>query len=78
MAAAAAGPVYKLLGQKDLGVTEMPAPNTALIDGTIAFRQHDGGHSDAYDWPTFIEFASKYVGAEAHPPVAGKQIKPGI
>ena len=60
LAAAAAGPVYKLLGKKDLGVTEMPAPNVALIDGTIAFRQHDGGHSDAYDWPTFIQFASKY------------------
>ncbi|HVX83211.1 MAG TPA: acetylxylan esterase [Phycisphaerae bacterium] len=60
MAAVAAGPVYRLLGKKDLGVTEMPAPNTALIDGDIAFRQHDGGHSDAYDWPTFVEFASRY------------------
>jgi hypothetical protein len=62
MATAAAGPVYKLLGKKDLGVTEMPPPNTALIDGDVAFRQHDGGHSDAYDWPTFIQFASKYFG----------------
>jgi hypothetical protein len=69
MAAAAAGPVYKLLGKKDLGVTDMPAtPNTALIDGDVAFRQHDGGHSDAYDWPTFIQFASKYF---ATPAVAG-------
>ncbi|HVS71421.1 MAG TPA: acetylxylan esterase [Phycisphaerae bacterium] len=62
MAAVAAGPVYRLLGKKDLGVTEMPAPNTALIDGDIAFRQHDGGHSDAYDWPTFVEFARRYWG----------------
>ena len=77
MAAAAAGPVYKLLGKKDLGVTEMPAvPNTALIDGDVAFRQHDGGHSDAYDWPTFIQFASKYfattTAAAAMPPKAGE------
>src|SRR5262249_44815040 len=59
-AAAAAGPVYKLLGKKDLGTNEMPAPDVALIDGDIGFRQHDGGHSDAFDWPTFITFASKY------------------
>src|SRR5438067_1719308 len=33
-----AGPVYKLLGKKDLGTTEMPPQETALIDGDIAFR----------------------------------------
>jgi hypothetical protein len=60
MATAAAGPVYRLLGKKDLGVTDMPAPNTALIDGDLAFRQHDGGHTDALDWPTFVTFASRY------------------
>ncbi len=60
MAAAAAGPVYRLLGKKDLGAAEMPPPDTALIGGDIGFRQHEGGHSDAYDWPTFIVFASKY------------------
>jgi hypothetical protein len=61
MAVAAAGPVYVLLGKKSLDTNQMPtAPNKALIDGDIGFRQHDGGHSDAYDWPTFIQFASKY------------------
>ncbi len=60
MAAAAAGPVYKLLGKKDLGTTEMPQPNVALIEGDIAFRQHDGPHTDALNWPTFVEFASRY------------------
>jgi hypothetical protein len=76
MAAAAAGPVYRLLGKKDLGVTEMPAtPNTALIDGDVAFRQHEGGHSDAFDWPTFIQFASKYFAATT--PVGGVAPKPG-
>jgi hypothetical protein len=70
MAAAAAGPVYKLLGKKDLGTTEMPAPNVALIDGDIAFRQHEGGHTDALNWPTFITFASRYFTA---PPIASPQ-----
>jgi hypothetical protein len=34
----------------------MPPPLTPLIDGDIAFRQHDKGHTDAPNWPTFIEF----------------------
>ena len=61
MAAVGAGPVYKLLGKKDLGTTEMPPVDTALIDGDVAFRQHNGGHSDAFDWPTFIKFAGRYI-----------------
>jgi hypothetical protein len=60
MAAVAAGPVYKLLGEKDLGVTEFPKAETALIDGAIAFRQHSGGHTPVPNWPTFIEFADRY------------------
>jgi hypothetical protein len=57
-----AGPVYKLLGKQDAGTTEMPKPNVALIDGDVAFRQHEGGHTDALDWPTFLIFAQKYFG----------------
>jgi hypothetical protein len=60
MAAAAAQPVYALLGKKTMGTSEMPRPDVALIDGDIAFRQHEGGHTDALNWPTFIEFASRY------------------
>ncbi|HVN05840.1 MAG TPA: hypothetical protein VMT86_15570, partial [Bryobacteraceae bacterium] len=67
MAAAAAGPVYKLLGKKDLGTTEMPPIETALISGDIAFRQHSGGHTAGPNWPTFIEFASRYLKAPATP-----------
>jgi hypothetical protein len=63
LAAAGAGPVYKLLGKQDLGTTTMPAPNVPLIDGDVAFRQHEGGHTDALDWPTFVIFASKYFKA---------------
>jgi hypothetical protein len=61
MAAAAAGPVYRLLGKKDLGTTEFPPAGTTLIDGDIGFRQHLYGHTDAPNWPTFLTFASRYI-----------------
>jgi len=55
-----AGPVYKLLGKKDLGTTEFPPIETTLMDGDIAFRQHSGGHTTGPNWSYFIEFASRY------------------
>jgi (4-O-methyl)-D-glucuronate---lignin esterase len=61
LATAAAGPVYRLLGKKDLGTTEFPPIGTALIDGDLAFRQHDDGHSPAPNWPTFLKFADRYL-----------------
>jgi hypothetical protein len=61
LAAVAAGPVYKLLGKKNLGTSEFPPIETTLIDGDIAFRQHSGGHTPAPNWPTFLTFASRYV-----------------
>jgi hypothetical protein len=67
MAAAAAGPVYRLLGGKDMGTTEFPPIQTALIDGDIAFRQHSGGHTDAPNWPTFLSFADRYIKGPAAP-----------
>ena len=60
LAAAGAGPVYKLLGKKDLGATEFPPIETTLMDGDIAFRQHSGGHTPAPNWPTFLSFASLF------------------
>jgi len=61
MAAVAAGPVFRLLGKKDLGTTEFPPVETALIDGELAWRQHKGGHTTGPNWPTFILFASRYI-----------------
>jgi hypothetical protein len=61
LGAVGAGPVYKLLGKKDLGTTEFPAIETALIEGDIAFRQHTGGHTAGPNWPTFLMFASRYL-----------------
>jgi (4-O-methyl)-D-glucuronate---lignin esterase len=61
LAGVGAGPVYKLLGKKDLGTAEFPAQETALIDGEIAFRQHAGGHTTGPNWPTFLKFADRYI-----------------
>lgn len=63
LAAVAAGPVYRLLGKKDLGTTEFPPLETAVISGDLAFRQHNGGHTPAPNWPTFLNFASRYFEA---------------
>ena len=61
LAAAGAGPVYKLLGKKDMGTSEFPPIETALISGDVAFRQHSGGHTEAPNWPTFLTFADRYI-----------------
>jgi hypothetical protein len=60
LGAVGAGPVYKLLGKKDLGTTEFPPMETPLIAGDMAFRQHSGGHTTGPNWPTFLSFASHY------------------
>ena len=65
LAAVGAGPVYRLLGKRDLGTAEFPAIETPLIDGEIAFRQHSGGHTPAPNWPTFLKFASRYLKTES-------------
>lgn len=60
MAEVAAGPVYRLLGKKGLGVRVMPAMGTLLDSGELAFRQHFGGHTDGPNWPYFLLFAGRY------------------
>ena len=67
LAAAGAGPVYRLLGKKDLGTSEFPAIKTPLIEGDIAFRQHSGGHTPAPNWPVFLTFARRYIKVPAAP-----------
>ncbi|HEY4326918.1 MAG TPA: acetylxylan esterase [Mucilaginibacter sp.] len=67
MATVAAGPVFKLLGAKDLGVSndyhteKMPAVNVGMLDGELAWRQHDGGHTDAPNVKYFIAWADKFI-----------------
>jgi hypothetical protein len=69
LAAAGAGPVYKLLGKKDMGTIEFPPIETPLINGDVAFRQHTGGHTPAPNWPTFIAFAERYLKEPASAPL---------
>ena len=67
MAAVAAQPVFRLLGAKTLGVSDdyrkekMPAVNVGLLDGQLAWRQHDGGHTDGPNWKYFIPWADKFL-----------------
>jgi hypothetical protein len=67
MATVAAGSVYKLLGAKDLRVSndylteKMPPVLTGLLDGELAWRQHDGGHTDAPNFKYFIPWANKFL-----------------
>ena len=61
LAAVAADPVYELLGDPGLPTAEMPAPDVALTSGALAFRNHEGGHTPAPDWPVFYDWLSGYV-----------------
>jgi hypothetical protein len=67
MATVAAGPVFRLLGAHDIGDTndyhaaKMPPVNTGLLDGELAWRQHDGGHEDRSNMKYFIAWASKLM-----------------
>ena len=63
MAVIAAGPVFKLLGAKDLCVSndymkeKMPPVNKGMLDGELAWRQHDGGHTDTPNISYFIDWS---------------------
>jgi (4-O-methyl)-D-glucuronate---lignin esterase len=67
MAAIAAQPVFRMLGAKDLGRSDdyktekMPPVNVSLLDGQLAWRQHDGGHTDAPNWKYFIPWADRVL-----------------
>ena len=66
-ATVAAGSVFKLLGVKDIGVSNdymketMPPVLTGLLEGELAWRQHDGGHTDAPNFQFFIPWATKLL-----------------
>jgi hypothetical protein len=60
LAQVAAGPVYKLLGRKDLGVTSLPPLDTPVIDGDLGWHYHTGGHTATRaDWQAFMTFFAK-------------------
>jgi hypothetical protein len=75
MAAVLAGPAYRLLGKKDLGtpgdyLTDKMPPVNTLIGGELAWRQHDGGHTNIPNFPAFFEWAGRYI---TTPRAAGKK-----
>jgi len=39
----------------------MPPYNTSMLDGELAWRQHDGGHTDAPNMKYFIEWANRKI-----------------
>jgi lysophospholipase L1-like esterase len=67
MAAVAATPVYRLLGAEGLDVAgsyltaRMPPVNQGLLDGQLAWRQDDGGHTDAPNMKYFIGWADRFI-----------------
>lgn len=73
MATIAAGAAFKLLGTQDLGVSndymkeKMPSFNTGLLEGSLAWRQHEGGHTDAPNFKYFIPWANKLLQYERKP-----------
>jgi lysophospholipase L1-like esterase len=81
MAAVAAGPVFRLLGARDLGVSEdyrvaaMPPHGTGLLDGELAWRQHEGGHEDRSNMSFFLAWANRLLD-HAPPPVPADQPRP--
>jgi hypothetical protein len=68
MATVDAGRVFTLLGAKTIDAqdnyrtTQMPPVNQGLLEGQLAWRQHDGGHTDAPNMKYFIQWADKFIG----------------
>jgi hypothetical protein len=68
MATVDASRVFALLGAKGLQVegdyrtARMPEFNRGLLDGQLAWRQHDGGHTDAPNMKYFIQWADRLIG----------------
>jgi hypothetical protein len=52
-----------LLGARDLGRSDdflsekMPGVNVGLLEGALAWRQHEGGHTDEPNIEPFIRWA---------------------
>jgi hypothetical protein len=61
-------PGVTLLGTKGLGIegdyhtAKMPPVNDGLLTGQLAWRQHDGGHTDAPNMKYFIQWSDKLIG----------------
>lgn len=57
----AAGPVYRLLGKRDLGTDQMPPPDTP-IQTDVGYHLRTGKHDiTAYDWEQYLNFADRHL-----------------
>jgi hypothetical protein len=71
MAGILATPAYELLGKKGYGVNPAdyitaPMPEVQqLVGGELAWRQHEGGHTQAPNFPAFFEWIGAYIKAPA-------------
>ncbi|MBW4027822.1 MAG: acetylxylan esterase [Acidobacteria bacterium] len=72
MATVAASPVWTLLGAPGLSTDDldyqkakMPPVNDGLLGGKLAWRQDDGGHTDAPNVKYFSGWADKFIGYPA-------------
>ncbi len=67
MATVAASAVYRLLGVRGVGVrgnprtARMPPVNHGLLSGRLAWRQDDGGHTDAPNMKYFIAWVDRFI-----------------
>jgi hypothetical protein len=69
MATVDASRVWQLLDAKglegvegDYRTAKMPPVNQGLLGGKLAWRQDDGGHTDAPNMKWFLEWADKFIG----------------
>jgi hypothetical protein len=68
MATIDANRVWTMLGAKGMDISgdyktaKMPPVNEGHLDGQLAWRQHDGGHTDAPNMKWFIQWADKFIG----------------
>jgi hypothetical protein len=68
MATLLASPVWTLLGAPGLSpldhftASDMPPVNTGLLAGRLAWRQDDGGHTDAPSMKYFLAWVDKFIG----------------
>ena len=62
------GEYHWMAGRSDDYHSEkMPAVNVDLLDGDLAWRQHDGGHTDAPNISHFNKWARTHFASVGHP-----------
>lgn len=62
LAMVGAGPVYRLLGQQDVGATKLPPLDSPLTTGALGFHYHTGGHTiTPADWAAFFKLVDRHL-----------------